>query len=297
MAVVKSLLRSLSCIKRSDTRRKVGFADLEEIRLIGNARGTLIDNKAGRAVFRARYLGQEVKVYEAYSPQHAQFIAALAAKLPDLLPKTIELRNSWVIAEWIEGFHLTPELHNVQAKILKRVHGLTLSDLPAAGFCYWQDFLVPRFMRAVTLGGLSEKVATILDDIRVQERMPVVMHPDLSPENLLVTESGRIVIVDNELMCLGNMPNLDFCNAMRPLSAAQRNRLASSWFEKGTPSVSMLREMSIAWLIREIGSAFVMGKVERSHTMLRALENYKFEEAIQWLPMNCTEEGNVVVDV
>ena len=120
------------------------FFDLSDIHPVGNTRGGLITNTAGRAVLRARHGRRDVKFYEAHSPQHARFIAAVSAALPDLFPTVLELRGAWVMAEWIEGRPPESAIQERQAEALRRIHALPPEDLPAAGFCYLRDFLLPR---------------------------------------------------------------------------------------------------------------------------------------------------------
>lgn len=73
------------------------FSDLQDLHLIGNSRGQLINNKAGRAVFRGSYHGAQIKLYEAFSPEHARFIATLSSAMPEVFPSIIELRGAWVM--------------------------------------------------------------------------------------------------------------------------------------------------------------------------------------------------------
>lgn len=116
-------------------------------------RGNLITNKSGRAVLRARYNGQDVKLYEAFSADHAQYINAVTFALPDLFPAVLEIRDTWVIVEWVEGTPLAADVEFHQLQALRRIHALRLEDLPPAGFCYLRDFIAPRYQRAATLSG------------------------------------------------------------------------------------------------------------------------------------------------
>ncbi|WFE74186.1 phosphotransferase [Roseinatronobacter sp. S2] len=253
---------------RSDVQQSVDFAGLQDIRPIGNMRGSLITNKAGRAVLRARYQGQDVKLYEAYSADHARFIAAVSSALPDMFPPVLELRGAWVMAEWVEGSPLTRDIEAQQAQTLRRIHALKLDDLPPAGFCYLRDFIVPRHLRAAALAGEQCSLDDCLAAAESATGAQVVMHPDVSPDNLLHTPDGKVMCIDNELLCMGRMPLLDLCNALRPHAADGRNTLARVWFDGTSPTPQAVEHLAQAWMMREAGAAFIGGDMQRCQSLL-----------------------------
>ncbi len=254
----------------ADAPRSPNFFDLSDLHPIGNMRGGLITNKAGRAVLRARHRGRDVKLYEAHSPQHARFIAAVSAALPDLFPEVLELRGAWVMAEWIEGRPPEGAIQERQAEALRRIHALPPEDLPPAGFCYLRDFLLPRYLRAAALAGEASTLDAIAAQTESAGDARIVMHPDLSPDNLLRAADGRLVCIDNELLCTGRLPLLDLCNAMRPLGQDQRNRLAATWFEGAPPAQDQIERTAKAWMMREAGSAFITGRMSNCAKMISA---------------------------
>lgn len=260
----------------------VVFADLEDIHPIGNKRSGLITNKAGRVVLRARHKGRVVKLYEAFSAEHAHFIAAVSAVLPHLFPRVLQLRGNWVMAEWVEGQPLTDALEEYQANMLRCIHALPLDDLPSSGFCYWHDFLVPRFLRAATLVNCTKIANRLLQEINISDESRIIMHPDLSPANLQRTADGRIISIDNELLCIGTMPVLDLCNAMRSLPQEQRDHLAEIWFAKTPVTQQIISRTAKAWIVREVGSAFVSGQMQRCHTLFKTMEG----NHLAWLPFS-----------
>ena len=253
-------------------KQSMAFADLQDLRLIGNARGQLINNKAGRAVFRAKYGGAEIKLYEAYSTEHARFISALSTALPDVFPAVIELRGAWVMAEWVVGEPLPASAHAEQLDILQRIHALPTDNLPTPGFCYWQDFLLPRFKRAATLSDRYPQIMQAVEKLKPAGLKQQLIHPDLSPANLLKTADGRIVSIDNELLSLGRWPLLDLCNAMRPLPQNQRELMAANWIYSNKTDVQMFEHTALAWLVREAGAAFVAGQLQRCQVLLDGIE-------------------------
>lgn len=244
------------------------FADLQEVHAIGNMRGGLITNKAGRAVLRARYRGRDVKVYEAFSAQHARFISAVSAAMPDVFPEVLELRGAWVIAEWVEGTPVRQSVELRQVEVLRRIHALSLEGLPPAGFCYLQDFIIPRYQRAAAIAGISANGDELFAEAVRVTGTDVVMHPDVSPDNLLQAEDGRIICIDNELLCTGRMPMLDLCNAMRPLPQPVRDRMASIWFKAAVLSEAEISGLAQAWRMRDAGAAFISGDFQRCQAVL-----------------------------
>lgn len=249
------------------------FSDLQDLHLIGNSRGQLINNKAGRAVFRGSYHGAQIKLYEAFSPEHARFIAALSSAMPEVFPAIIELRGAWVMAEWVVGEPLPAKAYAEQLDILQRIHSQSVDNLPIPGFCYWQDFLLPRFKRAASLSIRYEQILQVLETLDLSFVKQQVIHPDLSPANLLQATDGRILSIDNELVCLGYLPQLDLCNAMRPLAQSHRDLMAASWFSSHTADLQTLEHTALAWLVREAGAAFVAGKLQYCQTLLDGIEH------------------------
>ncbi|MCC5960515.1 MAG: phosphotransferase [Rhodobacteraceae bacterium] len=272
---------------RSDTRQSVDFFGLDDIRPIGNMRGNLITNKAGRAVLRARYKAQDVKLYEAYSEDQARFIAAVSSALPDIFPAVLEVRGAWVIAEWVEGTLLTADIEAQQELTLRRIHALALGELPPAGFCYLRDFIVPRYQRAAALSGDLYRLDNCLAAAESTSDAHVVMHPDVSPDNLLRRSDGRIVCIDNELLCIGSMPLLDLCNALRPLSVDGRNILAGKWFDGTPPRPEVLDRLAQAWIMREAGSAFIGGDMQNCQSLMAS----RTIAPARHLPFDCSRIG------
>lgn len=256
------------------------FFGLSEVQAIGNARGELITNKAGRAVLRARWNGRMVKLYEAFSAEHAQFIAAVSAALPNLFPSVLELRGAWIMAEWVEGRPVTDNVAQYQYEVLRRIHSLPLASLPTAGFCYLEDFIIPRFQR---VSALSDCTAILSEWPLYRDRstnISTVMHPDISPDNLIQKPDGQIVCVDNELLCTGPMPLLDLCNAMRPLPQKTRDELTALWFAGIFPDDAMIDYVAQAWIMREGGAAFISGDMQRCRSLLAS----KICDAARHLP-------------
>jgi hypothetical protein len=262
----------------------VSVADLEDLRPIGNVRGRMITNKAGRGVLSGRWRGRKVKLYEAHNPVHARFIATMAERLPGLLPETLGTRGAWVIAEWVEGTVVTDVGTRDHCALLRSIHEVPVRSLPPAGFCYWSDFIAPRFLRASALLGQGERAQRAIEDVEDHvSRVPFrLSHPDFTPANLVREPAGNLKCVDNELMCFGRLPALDLCNAVRPMPRDRRNQMAAEWFGDGAEDRATLHAAGKAWIAREVGAAFVSGDLARAASLLRGLE----QDAIQALPFD-----------
>ncbi len=275
MKFLKNFTRRLRGAEQINTQAIGGF---REICPIGNSRGELITNKAGRGVFKAKSDGRVVKLYEAYSPEHAVFIQSASGLLPDILPSVIAVQGNWVIAEWVEGKPIIDNVEERQASVLRRIHGLNFESLPSPGFDYWHDYLVPRFRRASALMNRCRTSERIIDFVNMESATQTILqHPDVSPANLVERQDGNIICVDNELLCVGRRPLLDLCNAARPLGRERRELLASLWLSNAQPSIEALSAVALAWIVREVGSAFLVGRLETCEKLLNMAETNPME--------------------
>lgn len=245
----------------------------------GNSNRKSITNKAGRVVLRTQVGGASLKVYEAQSSVHAGFIAAVSERHPQHFPKVIGCRDSWVVAEWVSGSAPAPISAQEHIALLRKVHSTPMSDLPSPGFCYWNDYLVPRFMRAASLFEKKERAQEIVRFAGSTGFAPLVMHPDLTPANLLRTSSGVLVSVDNELLTLGTHPLLDVLNAIRPLRENARHDFLREWFSDDRPSEELIERTAMAWIVREAGAAFLRGAFVECERYLSA----SFDDAVNYL--------------
>lgn len=283
MALARILARAKRKISRHfDIRHGLTAFGFDNLLPVGNAQGSLIINKAGRVVLRARHNGRAVKLYEAFSAEHAQFIAAVSEKLPDLFPQILETRGPWVMAEWVEGQRLTGDTGRHQIQVLRRIHSLNVDDLPPAGFCYIRDFILPRFNRAASLA--SQEDTTMLADLSINLTIEPnsVLHPDISPNNLLRTKEGHIKCIDNELLCVGSTRLLDLCNAVRPLPDQQRHDVAYKWLSVTSATSQMITHTAKLWILREAGAAFTRGDFDLCDSMFVDIKS----QAERWLPFS-----------
>jgi|GEM_PF-6794084 len=164
---------------------------------------------------------------------------------------------------------------------------MSLDDLPPAGFCYLRDYIVPRYQRAAVLAGSPDSLDDCLAAAEGATDAHLVMHPDVSPDNLLRTPDGRVMCIDNELLCVGRMPLLDLCNALRPHSLDGRSTLARNWFADQPADPIALERLAQAWIMREAGAAFIGGDMQRCQSLLAS----KTSDAARHLPFEYSGIG------
>jgi len=243
----------------------LGGVELHDVRPLHSGRPTAL-TKAGRLSLRASTAdGRAVKLTEMHTPEHAALLRMLAEDtLADILPPVLAVSGSVVVSSWIET---QKEAHRVSAAELghlaARIHA-TVPPTEPTGFDYFDDFLVPRARRAAaTLGSeshLEPVLASAASSLRGQQ--PRVTHPDLTPDNVLRTVDG-LVVIDNELFGVGRTPWLDVCNLTRALERADRNEATDAYRSAGADplepgALAVLRAM---WLVRMVGSLHVAGRL------------------------------------
>jgi hypothetical protein len=236
-------------------------------------RDSSIVNKAGRVVLRCEFNGIPAKIYEAANDQHARFIRMVSShgSLSDCFPQIFDTRGRFVVANWTANVAVGHPPLQVMVELQRRLHTVPVTGLPDPGFDYWHDFIRRRFVRAAELleeGETAQEVATTVD--RVWAGRKHLIHPDLTPTNLVQDEAGRWHIIDNELLSLGGMPLLDVCNTAFALGVRQGQEFARLYFANNTaPPEQQVTEIIAAWLARQVGSAFVAGDLAAASRFFR----------------------------
>lgn len=287
---MKTLLDSLR--GRKGLKRAGKGADLEpwqDLRPVKSVHDGNALNKAGRLVLRGERTGEPVKLYECANTQHASFVAALSERpgLQDLLPGVLEQRGAFLVTEWITAGRPEPPTPEELARLLAHLHVQPLEALPEPGFDYWWDFIRPRFLRAMNLlerFDIAKQVTDCVDPVWQQET-PCLMHPDLSPANLVRNVDRKLYSVDNELLGLGGLPLLDLFNTALALKGSLGQLLLNGYLDARGMQLLDVDEESLraAWLARCSGAAFVGGKVK---TLWKLVENYDAGENILPLDTN-----------
>jgi aminoglycoside phosphotransferase (APT) family kinase protein len=228
-----------------------------------SGRGTV--TKAGRIALVAQWRNRTVKVYEAANSTHAAFIRAVSqhAQVGDLFPRVLGLAGPFVIADWAKKATRKPPSPEALVNILCGLHAIDAGDLPAPGFDYWHDLIAPRFRNACFLLDAREICEHVLEVVSDSwDRSPtVLMHPDVTADNLVGNADRSWKLIDNELLTVGGLPVLDACNMVFALRGRRRNevvRLAAKVLDWTDRAVEVA---NAAWLARVVGTSLVAGEV------------------------------------
>lgn len=93
-----------------------------------------------------------------------------------------------------------------------------------------------------------------------------LQHPDLTPANVIVDRSSNLVLIDNELCCVGRTALLDVCNALHSLKPRARRRWLSAYWPDGAPASlrADLPALAAAWTVRRVGSLVTAGRLKEA---------------------------------
>ncbi len=250
----------------------------EDVRPVRRAIGGSVLNKAGRLVLRGRRGDQDLKIYEAANPEHARFIQA-ASEHPDLeglFPEVIDTHGAYVVSEWLlpgQGERSPPV--TAIADLQQRLYAASVSILPNPGFDYWQDLIWPRFSRAADLLNKS-KLADRIDHVvsRVWRGSSFLVHPDITPANLVCDQAGRWRVIDNELLTLGGLPMLGSCSTALALRPNERDTYIAAVLARGPSGADIGPDaLRAAWLARCVSTFFFSGNVKRASEMVMRYED------------------------
>jgi hypothetical protein len=237
-----------------------------------------ITNKGGRIVLRGEHAGEQIKLYEAYTVEHAVFISALPGLevIGGRFPAVIARHGRCVVTPWVEG---TPPPDDVPvyelAKIQAALHAVSASRLPPAGYDFWLDFLRPRFMRAADMVGqpVDDIAASVDAEMGLPVSQRVLVHPDFRPANIVRDRTGKWVSIDNEYCTTSTLPLLDVVHTAHAFGSRAQDYWAAYLEGRGsTLSATTLVALQGAWLARLMGSAFVGGRIG---VAARALRDYR----------------------
>lgn len=255
---------------------------------ISNSHKSNIENyrvnftKANRLVIVGFSETNKKKLYEAGSQTHSGFVEYVANKssISHALPIAFSVNNHYILTDWVEGKPLnTLKSHNAEeiiskmARMQHSIHQISISDLPTAGFCYWSDYIYPRFFRAAALLGEADLARKINLQISsyYDKKEKHLIHPDLTLANIVLTKDNEYVIIDNELISIGAIPLLDVCNSVHSMKWKDANTYIKLYLNKANPELAeddygVLRS---AWFARKMGSLFVSGKIDEMQEFFR----------------------------
>jgi len=250
-------------------------------------------NKAGRFVMRGQHGNKQIKIVEAATSKHATFIRSLSSykRICQFLPRINDQNHQFLVTEWVSGISMEELLNRSHgndmlmdlASLQLYFHEIPAYELPDPEFDYWYDLIRPRFLRAIELLGLikiyEDKIIAI--DNLWESSTHVLMHPDLTPTNIVYTISGNMVVIDNELLTVGGIPLIDVCNTVYALGQLRGQIYANLYLNRLdiVPSVEELTILQAMWLARMVGSNFVAGRLRRVNDIL-----LRFKEGENILP-------------
>lgn len=267
-------LRRLGFIRGRPTDSDLGSAiGCTNLRLVKPASNGIGLNRAGRLVLRGDRSGQAVKIYEAKNKQHALFIQSVLGDrgLSSLFHKIISEQGSFLVAEWVTGKVMSEPLLSELADMQWRIHSASIDGFPEPGFSYWFDYIWPRFERASELLDAGELAAEVFRKVsECWNGAAVLMHPDITPRNIVRNPSGQWQIIDNELLSIGGMPLLDVYNTASSLGPEEREKYKKMYCEMSgkSPNKEEIEALNAAWLARKVGSMHVQGRLLKASEII-----------------------------
>lgn len=244
-------------------RRKGGrFLDFEvDGSLICNVQplGTSLTpgvTKVGRLSFMGSLDGKRVKLYTCFSEEQVKLRCDLGKHrfYNFSFPSILAYDGLLVVEDWVDGEVVKPGSNcesSIASKIINELHQLTprldRRSFELSPFCYFEDYLLARLERWRVVRQISDFVSSWEKMFHEVEPLicPRLCHPDLNPRNMVkCSESGRVFVVDNELLGVGRGWILDWHNAGLPENS-----------EFAAPRCSKVEEfVSLSWRLRRLGS-------------------------------------------
>ena len=279
MRILRNVYRR---VRRLGTLAKlVATSQFEPIKAV---RGGNALNKAGRLVLRGSTNGQTVKIYEAANVRHAKFIKQVIEHphLAGIFPRVCDQQGPFIFSEWLSGVSLQQEIANSVATssleelvtMQNHVHQTPVIDLPPTCFDYWSDLLWPRFARFADLLRIPDLVETVRQEVGAGLSLGplMLMHPDVTVENVLRVPGGRLCIIDNDALTTGKCLLIDACNTGYSLGTNSaemylRLYLKKSGYKPDSSTVSALRAF---WLARLVGSYCVAGCIREAQETIKS---------------------------
>ncbi len=219
-------------------------------------------------------------------PHQARLIEWLSRErsLGEHFPECIERRADLLVVEWVPGtpldkldYRRQPERITATAKLLALIH----SAQPPAEIRpndVYGTYLRDRWARLAGAISSPEVTARLEAEIEAAaEDRPLLTHPDLSPQNLVMVPGQRLVSIDNELVGASTLPMIDLFSPWRYFGRGLRRRSNTRRFlrayAEGGGRLDRLQARAGAyvalWRMRRIGSLLEEGREAEA----RALEN------------------------
>lgn len=243
-----------------------------------------------RLVLVGRIGGEPVKVYEAHSSSHAEFLAALTdSEIGTGFPAVLGRADRFLVCAWAAG--KSAEEGRIGRDAIARIatfqaalHGADTSLLPASDFDYWRDIIAPRFIRASELAGcasLADEAIKLVEGWRSSEPA-TINHPDLTLSNIIWDDQDRLVSIDNELIYVAPGAFMDVANTLSSLPAAHRSFYYDCYrAADGARPLPDPRVIDAFWLARRAGSLFVAGRIGALQEVFSAFRAGRHDAALE----------------
>jgi thiamine kinase-like enzyme len=230
-------------------------------------------SKAGAVSLSGTFKDQKVKIYSTRSLAQTNLITALGYRLRDSevkFPTIIAKDQNYIAEKWISGINcsklnsnkLVDPIRSILYKFQNEYNDIVTSEVYKDAFDYLGDYLVERIKPWIGLYDLKDIQQDWLHEFEISKNTiePKLSHPDLSPNNLILSNNGNIYVIDNELVGIGNGWILDIYNS----------NLDIKFNQQMTPFEVSFRDRSI--LLRRIGSALDSGSF---NNLRRINDEYK----------------------
>jgi len=259
--------------KKDNVEIQLGDLNISKVRPV--VKGRML-TKVGRVSLRGKLNGQDVKIVEYSSREHASFAADLMSSdaVSRYFPEVHGTHDEFVVSGWQSGQKVTPrnllqseDYRGQLREFLDIIHGRPPAG--SAGFDYVEDFIRPRFSRACRALGLADMLDRVENSWRVMMGLAdraYISHPDLSTANMIVEKNGQLKFVDNELLNVSRSPWFDEMHVVYFLGNASVSGAGSlAAFLK--PLMEIVeqghnRHLMDMWLMRMGGARFVSGGVK-----------------------------------
>lgn len=179
--------------------------------------------------FKLRVKNQKIKCYECQNAERAslteQATGILLAEGVSI-PRVLAVVDHVVFAQWVSGKPLSvlPDRTAWQrmAGYQARIHQVCLpsSDANCRRFIHL-EWLLERLSHASRNYACPNRVSVIIQELRdlVPEGLKAgIVQPDFIKPNLVVTNAGELVVVDNELLGIGLGFEFDILNTSHAIS-------------------------------------------------------------------------------
>ena len=238
--------------------------------------------------FKLRIKDQKIKCYECQSAERASLVEKAtrilqAEKIP--IPRILAVVDHIVFAEWINGKPLSGSDSQVMwqrmASYQARIHqaSFSLSDALSHRFIHL-EWLLERLMdasRAHVSRTQVQASSQALRELTPPGLKAGIVQPDFIKSNLVVTSTGELMIVDNELLGIGLGFEFDILNTSHVTSAsddAKRRRYLDAYAKFG--DLGTLNEHEAFWdlcyLAKLAGKRFLLNDVANGKVCLELLD-------------------------